>query len=245
MENSYEQLLDDYNNGILVEAGESLTDYIKRMGGVDYKANGGIITALRLGLAEGSDDEPGFLKKVINVIPPNVRQFTYDVFGGDKPFTEKDLSEDYKDELKGIAEKVLSEGKGSIQYEDYKSGTMDKPLLLNLLSKNYNLKTLIGAGKVEVNEDGEIIVTDKFDFNNAKDINSLEDVKNAAVEVKNAFFSQGKNVQGGGGLYSALRAAAKYVGSKPGEGSDITINLGKRQEAADGGVANLLRVVNL
>jgi hypothetical protein len=245
MENSYEQLIDDYNNGILVEAGESLTDYIKRMGGVDYKAKGGIITALRLGLAEGSDEEPGFLKKVINVIPPNVRQFTYDVFGGDKPFTEKDLSEDYKDELKGIAEKVLSEGKGSIQYEDYKSGTMDKPLLLNLLSKNYNLKTLIGSGKVEVNEDGEIIVTDKFDFNNAKDINSLEDVKNAAIEIKDAFFSKGKNVQGGGGLYSALRAAAKYVGSKPGEGSDITINLGKRQEAADGGVANLLRVVNL
>ena len=50
---------------------------------------------------------------------------------------------------------------------------------------------------------------------------------------------------GTGGLYSAIRKAAVYVGSKPGEGSDITINLGKRQEAADGGVANLLRVVNL
>ena len=107
MENSYEQLIDDYNNGILVEAGESLTDYINRMGGVK-KANGGIITALRIGLSEGSDEESGFLKKVVNYIPPNVRQFTYDVFGGDKPFTEKDLSEDYKDELKGIAEKVLS-----------------------------------------------------------------------------------------------------------------------------------------
>ena len=53
MENSYEQLIDDYNNGILVEAGESLTDYINRMGGVK-KANGGIITALRIGLANGS-----------------------------------------------------------------------------------------------------------------------------------------------------------------------------------------------
>ena len=60
MENSYEQLIDDYNNGILVEAGESLTDYISRMGGVNYpdkKANGGIITALRIGLANGSDVE--------------------------------------------------------------------------------------------------------------------------------------------------------------------------------------------
>ena len=57
MENSYEQLIDDYNNGILVEAGESLTDYISRMGGVNYKANGGIITALRIGLANGSEEE--------------------------------------------------------------------------------------------------------------------------------------------------------------------------------------------
>ena len=248
MENSYEQLIDDYNNGILVQAGESLTDYIKRMGGVNYpdkKANGGIITALRLGLAEGSDEEPGFLKKVINLVPPNIRQFAYDVTGGNAPFTEKDLSEGYKKELKDIAEKVLSKGKGSIQYEDYEGGTMDKNFFLNLLSKNYNLKTLIGAGKVNVNEDGEIIVTDKFDFNNAEDINSLEDVKNAAIEIKDAFLNKGENVQGGGGLYSAIRAAAKYIGSPPGEGSDITINLGKRQEAADGGVANLLRVVNL
>ena len=42
-DNSYGQLIDDYENGILVEPGESLTDYIKRMGGVDYKADGGSI----------------------------------------------------------------------------------------------------------------------------------------------------------------------------------------------------------
>ena len=42
-DNSYGQLIDDYEEGILVEPGESLTDYIKRMGGVDYKADGGSI----------------------------------------------------------------------------------------------------------------------------------------------------------------------------------------------------------
>ena len=42
-DNSYGQLIDDYEKGILVEPGESLTDYIKRMGGVDYKADGGSI----------------------------------------------------------------------------------------------------------------------------------------------------------------------------------------------------------
>ena len=44
MGNSYAQLIDDFEKGILVIEGESLTDYITRMGGVDYeaKANGGI-----------------------------------------------------------------------------------------------------------------------------------------------------------------------------------------------------------
>jgi len=44
-ENSYAQLIDDFENGINVLKGESLTDYIKRMGGVDYesKADGGAI----------------------------------------------------------------------------------------------------------------------------------------------------------------------------------------------------------
>ena len=45
-ENSYQQLIDDYIKGIQVLEGESLTDYIKRMGGVDYpekRAQGGRI----------------------------------------------------------------------------------------------------------------------------------------------------------------------------------------------------------
>ena len=43
--NSYAQLIDDFEKGLLVLEGESLTDYITRMGGVDYdaKANGGIM----------------------------------------------------------------------------------------------------------------------------------------------------------------------------------------------------------
>ena len=49
-DNSYAQLIDDFEKGLLVLEGESLTDYIKRMGGVDYdaKANGG-----RVGYADG------------------------------------------------------------------------------------------------------------------------------------------------------------------------------------------------
>ena len=42
-ENSYAQLIDDFENGINVLKGETLTEYIKRMGGVDYNAHGGSV----------------------------------------------------------------------------------------------------------------------------------------------------------------------------------------------------------
>ena len=47
-ENSLAQLYDDYNDGINVLEGESVTDYITRMGGVNYnsKADGGIMVAI-------------------------------------------------------------------------------------------------------------------------------------------------------------------------------------------------------
>ena len=42
-DNSYAQLIDDFDAGIQVLEGETLTEYIKRMGGVDYNADGGSI----------------------------------------------------------------------------------------------------------------------------------------------------------------------------------------------------------
>ena len=175
-------------------------------------------------LAEKFDYQP-VSKKLTNLIPPNVRQFTYDILGGKEDFTEADLSDAYKEELKGIVSNALLEGKDTISYEDYEGGTIEESLIKNLLSKNYNLKTLIGGGKIEINENGEIIVTDKFNYNDAKDIESLADVKEMFSGIIAAF--QGKQDKYAGGVYSAIREAAKYIGSAPGEGSDININLGK------------------
>ena len=42
-DNSYAQLIDDFDAGIQVLEGETLTEYIKRMGGVDYNAHGGSV----------------------------------------------------------------------------------------------------------------------------------------------------------------------------------------------------------
>ena len=188
-------------------------------------------------LATAADDyiskklgnENTFRKNAVNIIPPNVRQFTYDLFGGDKEFNEKDLTGKYKEELKGIAQKALSKGKDTISYEDYDQGTASKSIFKNIFSKNYNLKTLIGSGKVTLNENGEIIVTDKFDYNDAKDINSLADVKEMISGIITAYKGGDKNRPDG--IYGALREGIRYFGSAPGEGSDVKINLGKSDKA--------------
>ena len=78
-------------------------------------------------------EKESIFRKALNIIPPNVRQFTYDVFGGKEDFTEEKLSPAYEKELKGIAEKALSEGRNTISYEDYEQDTINKPLILNLL----------------------------------------------------------------------------------------------------------------
>ena len=176
-------------------------------------------------LGEKFDYQP-LSKRITNLIPPNVRQFGYDLFGGEQDFTEKDLSQAYQKELKGIAHTALMKGKDTINYEDYEQGTMDQSLIKNLMSKNYNLKTLIGSGKITINENGELIVTDRFNFDDKEDIKSLSDVKAMFSGIVGAFRGD-EGHYGSGGLYSAIREAAKYLGSGTGEGSQININLGK------------------
>ena len=173
--------------------------------------------------------EESILRKAINIIPPNVRQFSYDLFGGKEDFTEDKLSSAYEEELKGIAEKALSEGKKTISYEDYDQGTAGKSIFKNIFSKNYNLKTLIGSGKVSINDNGEIVVTDKFDYNDAKDINSLADVKEMISGVIQAY--KGGNKNRPDGIYGVIREGIRYFGSSPGEGSDVKINLGKPESS--------------
>ena len=178
-------------------------------------------------LGEKFDYQP-ISKRLTKLIPPNIRQFGYDLFGGKEDFTEKDLSESYKEELKGIANTALMKGKDTINYEDYEQGTMDQSLIKNLMSKNFNLKTLIGTGKITISENGEMIVTDRFNFDDKEDIKSLSDVKDMFSGIVGAWKGD-EGHYGKGGLYSAIREVAKYMGSGTGEGLQVNINLGKYQ----------------
>jgi hypothetical protein len=159
-----------------------------------------------------------------NIVPPNIRMFVADLFGSKEKFTEKDLTESDRNLLKEIASGGVD--KGFITYDDYGVNSINRSLFRNIVDDRYNLKTLLGNAKVEINDQGELVVKDTFDFNDKKDIKSLEDLKFALTNMKDAFLGK-EGFAGTGGLYSLIREGARYVGSGPGEGAPVEINLGK------------------
>jgi len=161
-----------------------------------------------------------------NIIPPNIRMFVADLLGSKEKFTEQDLSKSDRELLKEIAAKGID--KGSIDYGDYGVNSIDRSILRNIVDDRYNLKTLLGKAKVEINDKGELVVKDTFDFNDKKDIKNLEDFKNAMGDIYGAF--KGETGYGSGGIYSMIRQGAKYFGSGPGEGAPVEINLGKYKD---------------
>ena len=153
--------------------------------------------------------------------------FVADILGSKEKFTEEDLSESDKNLLKEIAAGGVDKG-FYWSYEDYGVDSINRNLFRNILDDRYNLKTLLGKAKVEINDKGELVVKDTFDFNDKKDIKNLDDLKFALTDMKDAFL--GKKGYGGGGLYSLIRQGAKYIGSGPGEGAPVEINLGKYKD---------------
>lgn len=163
-----------------------------------------------------------------NVIPPNIRMFIADLLGSKEPFTEKDLTGSDKELLREIASKKVKEGK--IDYQDYGIESLGKNMFKNIKDARYNLKTLLGRAKVEVDKDGNLVVKDTFDFNDKKDVKNLEDLKFAIKDVYNAFTGGPGDYHGFGGIYSGVRQMGTYFGSGPGEGAPVEINLGKYKD---------------
>jgi len=160
-------------------------------------------------------------------IPINLRQFAYDISGGKKDVTENDLS---KGEL-GAAKQAVSaswkRGKGSsINYEDLTREGEDsnadvggEASTISSLSKKikdplYAIKTLIGKGDYSVNDNDEVVIKNKYDFNDAKDFDMSEFIESA--------------LEKGLDPYAQVRNIAKYFSSSPeDESSMMVINIGK------------------
>ena len=185
------------------------------------------------------------LKKLIasedkeNKVPTMIRQFLYDITGGEETLTEKDL---LAPELEFLTSQAL-QGKTNLEYADYNTaGTGQSQYsdvgggggILDFFKKlndpAYSMKTTLGQANIIINEEGESVVTDYYNFNDSTGaFELLQFVKG----VKNAGFSP----------YAQLRNVARQLGSPQGEGSKVEINLGKldatKQKRAEEVVAGL------
>ena len=188
-------------------------------------------------LPETSEPE---LKK--RILPINMRQLAYDVFGGDDDLTETDLSPDEYNAAREVAINALKRKSNAIAYEDYQTvpegmqSVYDDPSYADVggnikgskgvIRKSfddprYALKTTIGQASLTTNDLGETILEDRYNFNEKswKDRSfSIEGVKTFLGDMSNVL----KQPE-----YFGPRMLGSYLGSGPGEGSKVKINLGK------------------
>ena len=103
-ENSYEQLIDDFENGIMVLEGETLTEYIKRMGGIDYKADGGMMIAIEQLGRGGITGGKTYHQYHDQFVPPDSESQMY-ANGGGVGSMMQPKKKNYKDQRLTAAEK--------------------------------------------------------------------------------------------------------------------------------------------
>ena len=165
------------------------------------------------------------------LIPTNVRQFVYDLFGGSETLTEKNLKKEEKEALRKAALRAQSQGKKAIEYADYGTqsggqsqyadvggggGALD--FVTKVFDPEYSMKTTVGQARIEKDDEGNTIIVDRYNFNDSDDKFSFTGLMSG---IKRAGFSP----------YAQLRNIARELGSGEGEGSEVRINLGKLASA--------------
>lgn len=177
-------------------------------------------------LTNVDEDKPEEIKEN-RLIPINIRQMMYDIFGGDGDVTEEDLSGNELQALRSIiTPEVLRKGK--LEYADYGTtegnnvysdvgggGQGNNPIAKSFSDPAYALKTTLGQARVFTDKNGNVIIEDRYNFNDADDQVTFDSFLDDLRAIKSDW------------KYFLPRKTAKYFGSKEGEGSKILINLGK------------------
>ena len=185
------------------------------------------------------------IQNIQNWIPLNIRALTSDVWvtqtgiGDHKTLTEKNLTPKYITVLKEIVKRNLLNGKNGIEYADYEThaeGTSqyrdvdasvtDLSLITKAFSPAYNLKTTLGQTSITIDENNNVIIKDRYNFNNAKDIQSIPDLLNAAAIIGYEGIT--------GKIYGTFRTIGTFFGSNDQEGAFVEINLGNYDELIKG-----------
>lgn len=165
-------------------------------------------------------------------IPSNLKQLVYDINPINRikrkynmnmgDFTEGDLTPAEYKAAKVLAKRALKDGRNNITYDDFATGddvgagkSMSlKEAYFKFKNPMYSLKTLVGRGTLEINNAGETVIVDRYNFNE-KEASSVRDYAQKIARVVSD------------PLYGVFREAGSVFGSDEGEGSFVRINLGK------------------
>ena len=117
--------------------------------------------------------------------------------------------------------------KGAIEYTDYPSGNKGVEYSGNIKLSHFTdpemiLKTTLGAFTWYTNEDDQIIIEDRFNFNDSEKFKKANPTLKDKIKHLKSYHDNPKT-----GTYGLVRRAAALFGSSEGEGAGFTINLGK------------------
>ena len=159
-------------------------------------------------------------------LPTAVRQFAHDIFGGEEARTEEYFKEA---ELKALKEDIvpaaIARGSTEIHYRDYPTKKSQEEQLFRpdslagkfekvLTNPTYSVAKTIGEARITRDDDGNTIIEDRYNFNDAPDQFRFSGLVNDITRIGLSPMAQ-------------LRNIGKHLGSGPGEGSLVRINLGK------------------
>jgi len=172
-------------------------------------------------------NEGGPVERKGGLIPSNIKALVSDLLGLHSPITEEFLSEEEYQSLIGIARRAKEAGKDIIEYADYQTesegqsqyadvggggGNLD--FFRKIFDPDYSLKTTLGQARIEEDENGNTLIIDRYNFNDAGQDKKFLDF---IAGIKNA----------GSSVYPQIRNIGRHYGSGPGEGSEVVINLGQ------------------
>ena len=118
---------------------------------------------------------------------------------------------------------------GAVEYKDYTKGLKDVGWVenidpLSLFDKEGAVKKTLGQFNWRIDDNGNIIVTDQYNFNNAKAMNKA--YPTAEDKIKYLSGRAAQVATGDYSLYGWLRDTGALYGTKSGEGTKFEINLG-------------------
>tara|TARA_Y100001973_G_scaffold106737_1_gene186986 strand:- start:844 stop:2319 length:1476 start_codon:yes stop_codon:yes gene_type:complete len=167
------------------------------------------------------------------IVPSAVRALASDLLDTDLETTRNEdyFGEDEKTALRDITiAKINSTGKksGSIEYKDYETGQKDVTMggssgLVKILTGDdeYSIKTTLGQYSYMIDDRGHLIVTDRYNFNDAKRLQKENPTNEDKVSNLMQYIGSG---QAGG--YGVVRRIGSLWGSTEGKGASFRIDLG-------------------